>query len=409
MVRRSIFIGFLLVLSACGSATSTASETNLTETGAAESDESSEEQSDEETNDGSDDLEDPWVEYESPIQDFLGVDNADFDSEDFQAQFVEEERAAQEGTATCMRELGWEYEPVNSSESSLSFETVDDEGLEYGSDEWIERYGLGISTQAFAQSQVGPGLVGYDDGSDQIADVQVDDSEDPNQDYVNGLSESEQQAYYTDLYGESPEIDGTLTEEEQQALWDNYEASGCYNDAYAEATGGIEQDFFEEFGSELEELYERVNADPRVVAEQQVFVDCIADAGHTITANEGPWEQFYKMFDDELQPIYDAQASASVDPFEGVDTDSMSEEEINEILESFNFAGPELTADQLATLAALQERERALAADVLACEPGWFTGASTSEIFFEVLTEYEQEFVDANAGRLGELEGSGSE
>jgi len=346
---------------------------------------------------------DPWVSYVSPIQEFLGVDFSNFNVEDAEAEFAAQEREAQQVIASCMAELGWEYIPFDSSAVfGGSFDPFGEEGLEYGSAEWVAKYGFGITTQAFAQSQVGPDLVGYND--DAFPDP-GEGPQDPNQAIVDGFSDSEREAYYSDLYGQGPEFDETLSEEEQQALFENFEPSGCQAQAYTSFGGGAEQEFYMEFSGELEEMYERVNSDPRVVAVQAELAECLAGDGHSFAADQDLWEQVYELFEPAMEPLYE---TSFVDPFEGLDPESMTEEEINEVLESFNPAGPELSADSLATLAELQTEELDLAADVLGCNPTFFTGGGQSDVFFEVLAEYEQQFLDDNAAGVADFAGIGS-
>ena len=410
-----LFLTFCILLGACGSSGTDESADQVDTTSAVDDADVSSSSADDEgstdaaSDDASEDSEEPWATYDSPIQDFLGVDYSNFDSEDAQAEFAAQEREAQEKITTCMRELGWEYVPMDGAgDIFFGGDPFEADGLEYGSAEWVAKYGLGITTQAFGQGQVGPDLVGYDDSQMAEFDEAMADQPDPNAEYVNSLSEAEQEAYFTDLYGDQPEFDDTLTEEEQEAFWNDWEPTGCQSVAYDTGFGGPEQAFYEAFGDELDEMYERVSADPRIVAQQSELADCLAESGHSISADEDPWQQFYEMFESDMESLYES-SGAFQDPSEGLDPESMSEEEINEILDAMSPTGPELGAEQLATLAELQQRELDLAADLLECEPGFFTGAGQDEIFFEVLAEYEQEFLDQNAAALSEFENSGAE
>lgn len=410
----------VLAASACGSNGATSAETSSSEvaeeveasdTGTEDDagDESADEKAEDSGDSDSSSTSDPWADYTSPIQEFLGVDYSNFDSDESQAHFAEQEREAQESIAVCMRELGWEYTPVDNSQFVGGFDPFAADGLEWGSDEWVEKYGFGITTQSFPQSQVGPDLIGFDDSEMFGPGGEGDGFEDPNQPYVESLSQAEQEAYYSDLYGDGPEFDETLTEEEQQELFENFEPTGCQSEAYNDGFGfgnEVEQQFYEEFGDQLDDLYERVGSDPRIVAEQQKLTDCLAESGHTLTPDKDVWQQAYEMFEQEMEPLYNAAFS---DPFEGLDPESMTEEEINEILDAMPASGPEFTAEQKAVLGELQAEEKKLANDVLACEPGFFTGAGQSDIFFEVLAEYEQAFLDENAGALSSFEGAGAE
>lgn len=383
-------IAFLLLfLAACGSGSvnETSAEDDSAESASEVADEAETAEAD--------------FEFDSPIGDFLGVDYSDFDSEESQARFAEQQREGEEKVAACMRELGWEYTP-NIQDSSTMF-VGGEEDLEYGSAEWVEKYALGITTQRYSQTAVGPDLVGYnDEGFDAVDDGYVD----PNSDYLEALSESEQQAYYQDLDGEWPEFDETLTEAEQEELWNNFEPSGCRAEGY-DMFGGVEQEFYETFSDELDSLYERAAADPRVVAEGNKIVECLAEEGHTFDADTQLFEQLYEMFESELESIDGPQDTIFEDPFEGLDFESMTEEEINEILSTFE--QEQLSDEQLATLAEVQQKEFDLADDLLSCDPNFMQSGGQGPVFFEVMAEYEQQFLDDNAAALAQFEGTGSQ
>ena len=250
----------LLLAAACGSSAEVASDdaselAAVVDDEAVESDDGSEGDTSGEDESSDEELQDPWENYVSPIQEFLGVDFSSFDDEDFEAEFAEQQREAEETIAVCMRELGWEYIPVDQSQFTGDFNDAGPDGLEYGSAEWVAKYGLGITTQAFSQSEVGPDLVGFDDSDF------VDSDEgfvDPNQDYVATLGPAEQDAYFADLHGEQPEFDETLTEEEQIARFSDFEPTGCQAEAFEGGIFGSEaqNQFFTDFGG----LYPAVKA-----------------------------------------------------------------------------------------------------------------------------------------------------
>ena len=408
--RVAILAILILVLAACGG--STTSETTTSDTGddteaaaAGSADEAADEDSESEGGD-EDGTSDPWEDYQSPISEFLGVDYSDFSDEDYEAEFREQEREVQAQVATCMRELGWEYEPFV-YEGGIFIEGAG-EDLEYGSAEWVAKYGFGITTQAFSQSEVGPDLVGYDD--EAMGDPFGEDApENPNDAYTETLTDSELDAYYQDLWGDQPEFDETLTDEELDALWNDYVPSGCEPEAYDTVGfglgGGEVGEFYNEFGDQLNDLHERVSADPRIVAQASILTDCLAEKGHSFVPDEDLWQQLYEIFDDDMESLWSGEGFE--DPFDGLDVESMTEEEINEIVSAMN--QQLLGAEELATLAELQVRELAIANDVLDCDAGFFTGEGSAEIYFEVLSEYEQEFLDTNAAAISSFAGTGSE
>ncbi len=331
----------------------------------------------------------------SPLAEFLGEeDYFSLDEEAGQAAFVAEERERQELIATCMREQGFEYTPVD-PEQFFSFDDADD-GLEYGSDEWIARYGFGASTQWFSQEEVGPDLVGHDFGDPS----DFEPSDDPNASYYATLSLEEQQAYDEALYGadffESFEVDETVSEEElaEDDQADLYLPGGCEGEAYEDSGGSMQ--FYSEFSDELDEMYERAFADPRIVAAEQEVADCVVERGLEYTDIEEVTEGFY----DEVQAL-DAEIGWPGDELSEEDFAELSEAELEEIFSQ----GRVLTDDQLERLADIQAREIEMAVAVDECGGGF---EAQAQLFREVIAEYEQQFLDDNADRLAEFEASGS-
>ncbi|MEZ5343101.1 MAG: hypothetical protein R2706_17160 [Acidimicrobiales bacterium] len=88
--------------------------------------------------------------YESPLYDFLGIDTGSGDPDAQQAKYEEQERQVNEMVAECMSAEGFEWKP--DSHESVSFAVEPTDGLEWGTKEWVAKYGFGISTQAFQQS-----------------------------------------------------------------------------------------------------------------------------------------------------------------------------------------------------------------------------------------------------------------
>lgn len=354
------------------------------------------------------------AEYRSPIGEFLGFDTAaDFNSEDEQAKYQEQEREAQQRIADCMRAEGFEYTPVDYSEFEV-FEEAAREGPEWGSTEWVELYGFGISTQRFSQAQVGPDLIGYD-GSFSEGDG---DFQDPNQDYVEGLSEEERNAYYEVLHGveTGPEIDfENMTEEEVNEAYDDYYqneyvATGCQNTVYENI---FEQDdvfgedspftqFQEEFGDELEELYNRVESDPRVVEARQKITTCVAEKGYPDYIDE---QSVYEDIENRMSALESGNSFG--DPFFGLSEEemqSLGEEDFEAMIDEAN---NETMSDADKTLLGeIQTYELGLAAAVDDCGGGFFGGGGGE--LNEIRVQIEQEWLDANRDRLAEFEGVAS-
>jgi hypothetical protein len=168
-------------------------------------------------------------EYQSPLADFLGQDINRFDFDE--AAAIEQQREAERAIAVCMTEKGFEYIPQDASQM-MSFSGPPQAEFEPGSDEWINKYGFGFSTQRFPQSMVGD-LVGTNDegffGPDE-------DFVDPNREYVEGLSQGEREAYQEALYGRPPDFGPEGPGEDF-----NFEPNGCQFESFRNGPGSRRQ------------------------------------------------------------------------------------------------------------------------------------------------------------------------
>lgn len=333
------------------------------------------------------------LEFESPIADFLGEDTSfDFTSDESQAEMAQKEAEAQEQIVLCMREQGFEYVPQDNSQF-ISF-AGEDEELAYFSSAWIDKYGFGITTQRFAQSDVGPDLVGYDDAG--FSDEAMEDSVDPNEAYLEALSEGEQEAYYEALWGTEPEIPEGATDAEMDEAYSNWEPDGCQSEAYEEMWGGNLNDFYSEFNDDLDALYELLETDQRVINYRAEVSVCVADKGFEYTN----MEELYERFETEMQDIGGGMG-AMFDPFEDeeIDPEQMSEDELDEFYREMSA----LSDEDKAALAVLQAEEIALARVVVDCGGGELNEWQALD---SVRIEYEEQFLVDNADRLADYEGS---
>lgn len=350
------------------------------------------------------------IEYVSPIGEFLGWDQgADFDQEAAEAEYAQQERDAQEAIATCMVAEGFEYIPVDVSNQGISFDGTGDDGLEWGSAEWTAKYGFGVSTQQYSQTQVGPDLVG---NSWNDFGGEGDQPVDPNQAYLDTLGENERMAYDAALWGDPDsypvpvwEEEGREpTDEEIEAFSDDYEAnyvpSGCQNIAYEEIfSGGEEQAQFEEFdeafGDLWEELEARFESDPEVIAFRADVRSCVEDAGIEYLTEEEAWD----YFNDELTAAGLGWENFS-DPLEDVDTTDFTEEDFERAYQEAQ--NQQLPADKLEALAEVQANEIATAVTIRDCGGGWQGEAAALQ---DVRIALEEDFLAENADKLADFEG----
>ncbi len=331
--------------------------------------------------------------FESPLNEYMGFDQGvDFsDPEEAEAQFQAQQQEVNEQVVACMAAEGFEYVPPDQGGFVVFGDEAGADGLVWGSDEWVAKYGFGISTQAFPQEIVGPELVGMDDSMF----MGEDDFQDPNQDYVESLSDADREAYYAALHGDDPGPDFTegMTDEEMEAAveeWEqNREITGCEEKAWQESSVFGGQDaFYREFGDEMEALWESIGSDPRIVAAEKDTSECVAEKGYTYTT----MDDVYQQLDERMQPLYNmAYSEPEIMPSED-EMASMSEEELNEI-----FGPQELSAEAKSELAEIQADEIGLAVAVNECGGGF---DANQDVYEEVRVELEQEFVEANREKL---------
>lgn len=329
----------------------------------------------------------------SPIAEYLGVD-AGFsaDPEAAEAELIAEERARQEAVAACMREAGFEYIPQDPSQY-IDFSVAEEE---FDRETFVNTYGFGVTTQWFSQAEVGPGLVGYDD--EMIVDDDMPD--DPNAAIVEAMSDAEREAYYQALYGVTPEfeVDESMTEEEANAAFESesFELSGCQGAAFEGEQNELVEQFYEEFGSELEQIYERVLSDPRIVEAEREVKECATEKGFP---NYPGANQVFELWEAELQEI-SGQITYPDENLTEADYEAMSETQLEELFNQPAVFAPEA----LATLGEIQAEELAMAKAVFECG-GLDDGGD--DLFGQVYAEYEQQFLDDNRARLDQLKSEG--
>ncbi len=357
--------------------------------GACSSNESSETAAGDESNES---FEDVWADFESPLGEYLGQPSFSGDQAELEAQFADQERQAGVKITECMANEGFEYVHPDTSGGSSIF--GDEDGLEWGSRAWVEKYGYGVTTQAFGESQVAPEAVGYPD--DAMSDS-GDDFTDPNQEYVSSLSESERMAYEEALWGEQPEVDESMTEEEMDAFFEDFEPTGCQTTAYEEVFAGEDSfmGFYEAFGDELDEMYQRMEADPRFVAAQDEIRTCVEEKGLTYVSEEDAYEHFGSEVESLQNELYSNQPAPEMPA--GFDEMTIEEQDAWYAENEQLFAEPELSADQKARLAEMQAEEIEIAVASYDCGGSWVQQA---DLYQELIVEYETEFIETHGDEM---------
>lgn len=207
--------------------------------------------------------------------------------------------------ATCMRDAGFDYIALDAASVKAAMSS-DKSAPGMSSEEYLSRYGLGITTR------VDNPLVVFGAGPENAA-------------HLDGLSPADQVAFRRALWGESPEMNHARAIEEE----DLSATGGCTRDAAAQTYSTSELS-----GSYLNPADRLVAQDPRMVTALTTWSECMrADAF------------LYATPDDVDADLIERFAAIT----NGQDPSTLT--------------GPGL--DQLQ---ALQDEERAIAAAMTACE-----------------------------------------
>jgi hypothetical protein len=325
---------------------------------------------------------------EETLADFFGW--ADEDPEAAEANYQEQEARIQESIRVCMAEAGFEYQPMLPPEGSYGF--VDEE---FDEGEWVRTQGFGITTwygneEAVTEPERGEEWV------------------DPNQEMIEAMSESESQAWYEALYGTEEEQAEDMVTEVDPETGEEYQVSsgygaGCQGEAY-EAEYGEQQatdDLWMELNPEMEAMYERVQADPRIVELDEEWSACMAQAGYEYESMTQMQEAVYQDFQARFEAIVGPNGGYA-DPFEGWSQDEIDaffEEKTQEEIDAFFAEAEDASRENvdMEALAALQQEEIDLAVADFECRGDYY------EVYQEVSEEYEAEFVEQNREILEQI------
>ncbi len=194
---------------------------------------------------------------DSPLSKYLdAVNGGAWDEE----RFAKQQQEIEELVAACMADEGFEYTPVDSSQT-MSF-GADPE--ERNTEAWIAANGWGmVQTEEEMEAQQAE------------AEAYVD----PNQPYVESLSPSEQEAYYATLYGTPPTEEELNDDGSYEYSWEN---GGCNGFASHEVQGESfwEDERFAGLMEEMGTLWEELPKQPEIVELNRNWSECMADAGY---------------------------------------------------------------------------------------------------------------------------------
>ncbi|WP_040164029.1 hypothetical protein [Microbacterium gorillae] len=231
---------------------------------------------------------------DSPLNKYLsaGYDSGISD-EDRQAEFDKQNAKVEDVVAACMAKEGFEYRP-NTNNSGVVY-SDEDNPWKPDDRKWVEEYGYGMLKSPW-QEQSGEEV-----------------SEDPNQKYVEGLSESERASYYETLYGGEPDPEDVNEDGSYTLTW---EQSGCQGSAQHEVYGDDASDLLSE---QYQDLFDAMNDMYTKQWDSALAVDkkwsaCMEEGGYPGMERQSAAQE---AFSDKLNKMYE-----NADPEKGPDTNS---------------------------------------------------------------------------------------
>lgn len=318
---------------------------------------------------------------------FFGWPTGD-DPEAAQAEFEAQEARIQELVRTCMVEQGFEYIPVVQPQANFAVMTDSEE-------EFVREQGFGITTWYGNEELNQP-----TEGSDWV---------DPNQEIVEAMSESERTAYYEALYGPPDQGEPQVDEETGETMYvmEGFGA-GCMGQAQEEVYGN-QNALWEEMQPEFDEMWQRMQADPRMVEANEAWAGCMTGRGFEYTTPDEMYQSIFEDFQKRFEAIVGPNGGY-VDPMEGwsqEEIDSFFAEKSQEEIEAFFAQAQEESEARVDkdALAALQQEERDLAVANYECSQ------DLRDIQEELSKEYEAAFIREHREQLErirqEQEGAG--
>jgi hypothetical protein len=289
----------------------------------------------------------------------------------------------------CMKALGWEYNAVDYSalydEGSFYFEQTN------APNAFKEKWGYGIATVVGREDELG--LDAFSDFSD------------PNQKYVESLSDAEQKQYYEDRYGDEfssggngqVTIEGEMVGETTTTVAKSSTNPGCQQKATKTVIGDNPLFDNSEVGQKLDDFQSEVEDDDRVKNARKDWAACMKDAGYDYKSTDDVTtylsSQLSKLRGENIDfgtEGADPNSSAAPDYPKGAD----GEPDFDLYYSTSTTKVP--SPDELKKL---QEEELAIAKQDLACSKKY-----VDDVLKTVKAENEQRFADENPDVMSALE-----
>lgn len=289
----------------------------------------------------------------SPLEQLVG---APINDEEAMNRFYQDlEEQAQRATAECMLQLGFEFTPMTRTISPMEASGLNEDSVEFA-----ERFGFGIAVD-FVLSELG-GMTAEENALDER---------------LASLTGGEREAYETALWGE-PSGEQDDSDDNGFEQW----GGGCYGESYETVFAQSPDRVFDILDSEASGIISQYYADPRVIASQDAYATCMADAGYDYETTDSAKAAIAS----ELGDIVSLDTSFE-DPWPPDERGQIGMGWNDEFVE-FEIAGQTLTTAAEELVDALAEKERAVALVSAECF------APQQAIQLEVQFEYETLLVD---------------
>lgn len=188
------------------------------------------------------------------------------EKEAFLTQEFERMAKTEELVAHCMAKEGFEYAPrTQNAHGALAGKAQTQVEWRPEDRDWVSRYGYGATNSPSSAEEM----------EEVPAPGEGARPQDPNEAYLQGLTEAEQQAYEVALYGEEPELD-----ENGNRVY-KWEEGGCWGRAEHEAEGAKpwESDEFKPLLEAVDAFYLAAAASPVYAEVDADWAACMAAAG----------------------------------------------------------------------------------------------------------------------------------
>ncbi|MBO9625997.1 MAG: hypothetical protein J7484_06455 [Microbacterium sp.] len=234
---------------------------------------------------------------DSPLNAYLSSSyGGDLSPEEQQKQFDEQQRKQEELMAKCMAKEGFEYTPNLQNGGMIIASDGDDAKWEPDKKSWVEKYGYGIVNSPFSSESSGP----------------AEEYVDPNQEYLDSLSESEKTAFYETAYGKQDEED-VSEDGSYEYKWEN---AGCQGWAQHELQGDDpwQADEFADLRDKMTELWTTSQESSEFKDLNTKWAKCMSDGGEPGFKAQSEASQ---SISEEQNKIYEAaygDGTTEIDP-----------------------------------------------------------------------------------------------